>query len=168
MAHAFSMTSVRDMENFVDQHLEKLIQNLDTFARTGDAFDLKDYVAYYVLDVLGELAFSRSFDAQDFRDPRRLPPINDHIYLACLMGMMPSIMPLFKKVAPHLPLAWFQSLFQARKQLKDTTAECVARRIHSHINDRKDLLTNLINAEDPETGAKLTELEINTEAFAML
>ncbi|KAF2993660.1 hypothetical protein E8E13_000303 [Curvularia kusanoi] len=34
--------------------------------------------------------------------------------------------------------------------------------------DRKDILTSLIKAVDPESGAKLTELDINTEAFAML
>jgi benzoate 4-monooxygenase len=33
---------------------------------------------------------------------------------------------------------------------------------------RKDLLHSLINTKDPETGAELTRLDINTEAFAML
>ena len=168
MSHAFSMNSIREMESFIDTHLQRLLDNLQHLAKTGETFDLKDYISYYVLDVLGELAFSRSFDAQIAQNPAHLPPINDHIYLSCLMGMMPSLMPTFKTIAPRLPIPWFRSLFQARKRLKDLTAECVSRRLQNSNDDRKDLLTGLIRAVDPETGAKLTELEINTEAFAML
>ena len=152
----------------MDKHLQRLLDNLGSFAATGDVFDLKDYFAYYVLDVLGELAFSQSFDTQLKHDRNALPPINDHLYLGSLMGLMSTWIPTFNKVAPSLPWPWVQRLFQARKQLKDIAAVCVSRRMHSPIGDRKDLLTSLIKAQDPETGAKLTELEINTEAFAML
>ncbi|KAK6197122.1 hypothetical protein LQW54_010917 [Pestalotiopsis sp. IQ-011] len=168
LAHAFSFTSMKDMEMFVDVHLQKLMENLDHCCKTGEMFDLKQFIAFYVLDVLGELAFSRSFDSQIHMDPDRLPPINDHIYLACLMGMVPSMMPIFKAVAPWVPLPWFRSLFRARRQLKELTADCVARRMLKGTDRRNDLLTNLINSVDPETGEKLTELEINTEAFAMI
>ncbi|KAI4596307.1 hypothetical protein KJ359_005436 [Pestalotiopsis sp. 9143b] len=95
---------MKDMEMFVDIHLQKLLENLDHCCKTSEVFDLKQFIAFYVLDVLGELAFSRSFDSQIHMDPDRLPPINDHIYLACLMGMVPSMMPIFKAVAPWVPL----------------------------------------------------------------
>lgn len=168
MAHAFSLSSIKEMEFYIDTHLSKLLDNLDHFCETGEAFDLKQFIAFYVLDILGELAFSRSFDAQKHKDPERLPPINNHIYLACLIGMMPEAIPILKVVASWAPIPWLRALFDARKQLKDLTAECVARRMHTNVDARKDLLTNLINSVDQETGAKLTELDINTEAFAMM
>ncbi|EMT67797.1 Benzoate 4-monooxygenase [Fusarium odoratissimum] len=168
MAHAFSLHSIKEMEHFVDSHILKLRNNLDHFCDSNQDFDLKDMIALYVFDVLGELAFSRSFDSQDERDLARLPPINDHIYLACLMGMTPDALPWIKKVLPFIPIPWLQRLFNARAQLRNLTAACVRQRIEAGSSDRKDLLSCLLVAVDPETGSKLTELDINTEAFAMI
>ncbi|KAF5572842.1 cytochrome P450 monooxygenase [Fusarium pseudoanthophilum] len=168
MAHAFSLPSIKEMEHFVDSHILKLRKNLDHFCDTSQEFDLKEIIALYVFDVLGELAFSRSFDSQDERDLSRLPPINDHIYLACLMGMTPEALPWIKKVLPFIPIPWIKRLLNARAQLRNLTAACVRQRIDAGTSDRKDLLSSLLVAVDPETGSKLTELDINTEAFAMV
>jgi cytochrome P450 len=168
MAHAFSLQSIKEMEHFVDSHILKLRKNLDHFSDSNQEFDLKDTIAFYVFDVLGELAFSRSFDSQDERDLARLPPVNDHIYLACLMGMTPEALPWIKKALPFIPIPWLQRLFHARAQLRNLTAACVRQRIEAGNTDRKDLLSCLLVATDPETGSKLTELDINTEAFAMM
>ena len=156
------------MESYIDKHLKLFRRNLDHHADAGDIFDMKELISFYVLDVLGELAFSRSFNAQAEKDPGKLPPINDHIYLACLMGMMPEILPILRAVAAWTPLPWFQSLFRARRQLRDLTAACVEERISLKLEDRTDLLGSLISAVDPDTGAKLTPLDIKTEAFAMV
>ncbi|WKT51676.1 Cytochrome P450, E-class, group I [Fusarium oxysporum f. sp. vasinfectum] len=168
MAHAFSLQSIKEMEHLVDSHILKLRKNLDHFSDSNREFDLKDMIAFYVFDVLGELAFSRSFDSQDERSLALLPPVNDHIYLACLMGMTPEALPWIKKVLPFIPIPWLQRLFHARAQLRDLTASCVRQRIEAGNTDRKDLLSSLLVATDPETGSKLTELDINTEAFAMI
>nr|RBQ91806.1 hypothetical protein FVER53263_12478 [Fusarium verticillioides] len=168
MAHAFSLQSIKEMEHFVDSHILKLRKSLDNFCDTNQEFDLKDMIAFYVFDVLGELAFSRSFDSQNERDVSRLPPINDHIYLACLMGMTPEALPWIKKVLPFIPNRWIKRLLNARAQLRDLTAACVRQRIEAGTSDRKDLLSSLLAAVDSETGSKLTELDINTEAFAMV
>lgn len=156
------------MEPFIDKHIKSLCENLDSCAKTNEVFNLKELIAFYVLDVLGELAFSRTFDAQREKEPEKLPPINDHIYLACLMGQMPELMPFLKHVAAWTPVPWFRRLFAARAQLKSLTADCVRQRLNEKIVGRKDLLGCLINAVDPETGTTLTELDINTEAFAMV
>lgn len=161
------MQSIKEMEPFIDLHLQRLRENIDRAADSGETVDIKDLFAYYIVDVLGELAFSRSFDAQRERIPQNLPPINEHIFLACLLGQMPELLPLLKKLAVYTPIPWVQQLLAARGRLKDLTADCVRTRLRQKV-DRKDLLTCLINAEDPETGAKLTELDINTEAFAMM
>lgn len=98
------MQSIKEMEYFVDSHILKLRRNLDHFCDSNQDVDLKNMIAFYVFDVLGELAFSRSFNSQDERNLARLPPINDHIYLACLMGMTPDALPWIKKVLPFIPL----------------------------------------------------------------
>jgi cytochrome P450 len=156
------------MEIYMDGHLKRLLDNLAQRAKTGEVFDFKELIAFYMLDVLGELAFSQSFDAQIEQVPEKLPPINDHVFLACLMGMTPEVLPYLRSVAAWTPLPWLQRLFKARAQLKALTAQCVRRRLNEKVSGRKDLLSSLINAIDPETGARLTEVDINTEAFAMV
>jgi len=168
MAHAFTLQSMKDMEPFIDKHIKQYRANLDHAADSGTVADFKELNAYFVLDVLGELAFSQSFDSQSLQDKSNLPPINDHIYLACLLGSMPAIMPYIKKASPYIPLPWLQRLLAARKKLRDLTARCVRTRLREKLSGRKDILTSLINAVDPDTGARLTELDISTEAFAMV
>uniref|UniRef100_A0A0D2Y9U4 Uncharacterized protein n=1 Tax=Fusarium oxysporum (strain Fo5176) TaxID=660025 RepID=A0A0D2Y9U4_FUSOF len=77
-------------------------------------------------------------------------------------------LPWIKKVLPFIPIPWLQRLFNARAQLRNLTAACVRQRIEAGSSGRKDLLSCLLVAVDPETGSKLTELDINTEAFAMI
>lgn len=162
------MQSVKEMEEYIDKHIEKLLENLADRAKTGEAFDIKDLLAFYMLDVLGDLAFSQSFNAQTDQAPEKLPPINDHVFLACLMGMMPEMLSYLRAAAAWMPFPWLRRLFRARAQLKTLTAQCVRRRLDEKVSGRKDLLTSLIDAVDPVTGAKLTEIDISTEAFAMM
>ncbi|OAL45725.1 cytochrome P450 [Pyrenochaeta sp. DS3sAY3a] len=168
MSHAFSLQSIKDMELLINKHIDVLCANLDSYVNSGQIANLKELIAFYVLDVLGELAFSQSFNAQVEKNLETLPPINDHIYLACLMGQMPEMMPMLHCFARYLPLPWTRKLMAARARLKSLTAACVRRRLNDKGANRKDLLGCLIRAVDPETGARLTELDINTEAFAML
>ncbi|KAH6685925.1 cytochrome P450 [Plectosphaerella plurivora] len=168
MAHAFSLQSIKEMEPHIDKHLLRFRANLNRFAASGERFDLKELIAFFVLDVLGDLAFRCDFDSQVHQDVSQLPPINDHIFLACLLGMVPDFMPFIKAVLPWTPVPWLQGLLKARQALKDLTATCVRRRMEDEKGARKDLITSLINAVDPHTGKKLTELDIQTEAFAFI
>jgi len=168
MAHAFSLQSIKKMEHHIDQHLLQFRKNLDHYADMGALFDLKELIAFFVLDILGDLAFSTNFNAQIEQNTSKLPPINDHIFLACLLGMVPDLMPFLKVIFPWIPIPWLQRLLHSRQKLKQMTAACVRRRIEDKNSDRDDLLTCLINAVDPETDTRLTELDIQTEAFAFM
>lgn len=168
MAHAFSLQSIKEMEQHIDVHMLQFRKNLDEYSQTGEIFDLKELIAFFVLDVLGDLAFRCQFDSQIEKDISKLPPINDHIFLACLMGMIPDFMPFIKSVSPWIPILWLQRLLAARQSLKNLTAQCVKSRIADTGAARKDLITSLINSVDPDTGSKLTELDIQTEAFAFM
>ncbi|EQB59491.1 hypothetical protein CGLO_00096 [Colletotrichum gloeosporioides Cg-14] len=167
-AHSFSLQSIKEMELHIDSHMLKFRKNLDEYSRTHQIFDLKELIAFFVLDVLGDLAFRYQFDSQIEKNTLKLPPINDHIFLACLMGMMPNFMPFVKAVSPWIPIPWVQRLSAARQNLKNLTIECVRSRMADPGAARKDLITSLINARDPETGSELTELDIQTEAFAFM
>ena len=69
--------------------MKVIIDKLKILAETGDTFDLKKMISLYVLDILGEVAFSRPFGAQIRNEAEQLQAINDHIFLSSLIGELP-------------------------------------------------------------------------------
>lgn len=166
LAHGFSQASIEKMEPIIDEQLQILISKLMEYSKKNEVFDLKACISCYVLDILGEVAFSKSFDSQTSGKADAIPAINDHILMACVIGQLP-FQALSKALIARSPIPRLRRLIKSRAQLKSICAERVHHRINNPSN-RHDLLQNLIEAKDPETGAQLTELDINTEAFAML
>lgn len=171
MAHGFSTASMTGMEVVFDRHTMNLREKLESYAETGEIFDLKVIFAFYAYDVLGELAFSTQFNSQQLDDPAQLPPINDHIFLASLYGSLPSLLPYSMRWSRYLPIPWLQGLLRSRLKIRNKVSECVRKEIveqKERPDKNKNLLTHLIAAKDPDTGAELTEDEICSEAFAFL
>jgi hypothetical protein len=123
-------------------------------------------------DVTGELAFSTQYGSQEADDPAKLPPINDHILLSCMYGAVADVLPVpqVRTLTSWLPSAWMQGLLKSRAGLRANAGACVAAAIENHKSDKKthNLLTQLIDAEDPETGMRLDVPDIASEAFAFL
>lgn len=67
------------MEPYIDSCLAKLLARLDTAAAAGEPIDLKAWISFFVIDVLGELAFSRSFDMLERGQTEALPPLKEHV-----------------------------------------------------------------------------------------
>ncbi|KGO39078.1 Cytochrome P450, E-class, group I [Penicillium expansum] len=166
LAHGFSQTSVENFEPLINGHIEILLNKLNEFAKTGEVFDLKSTISYFVLDILGEVAFSRPFNAQARGEADEIHAINDHLLLSCVIGELP-FQALSKFLARWSPVPWMRKLGKSRNNLKETCSECVRNKINN-VSDRRDLLKSLVTTKDVETGASLTEQEINSEAFAML
>jgi benzoate 4-monooxygenase len=154
------------MEPIIEEQLQILIHKLMGYSQRNEIFDLKACISCYILDILGEVAFSKSFDSQTSGKADAIPAINDHILMACLVGQLP-FQAVSKAFIARSPIPRLRRLVKSRAQLKSFCAEWVHHRIQ-YPSNRHDLLQNLIEAKDPETGAQLTELDINTEAFAML
>ncbi|KAL4895982.1 cytochrome P450 [Aspergillus ambiguus] len=166
LSHGFSQASIEKLQPLIDGQMGILIQKLRGYAETGEVFDLKETISLYVLDILGDLAFSRSFGAQLTGEAEQIPAINDHLLLSCVIGELPC-QNLLKTLARWSPVPWMRRLVHSRNNLKKICADCVKYKI-AHPAERRDLLQCLVEAKDPETGASLTEQEINSEAFAML
>ncbi|KAF9888040.1 hypothetical protein FE257_009304 [Aspergillus nanangensis] len=166
LSHGFSQASIEKLQPLINTQLEILLQNLHRYAETGETFDLKEIISLYVLDILGEVAFSRSFGAQLTGKAEQIPAINDHLLLSCVIGELP-FQNLLKALARWSPVPWMRRLVQSRNNLKRVCAESVRYKM-AHPSERRDLLQSLVEARDSETGAALSEQEINSEAFSML
>lgn len=175
MSHSFSITSVKGMEQYLDKNISILREKVHKFAKEGKAFDLKKLLHYYTIDILGELAFSRSFGVQVSDDESRVPPVIPHTLLGSAMGAWPSMTSTLKQWLPKVPNRGLQDLFAGRAKCAGVAAECVQRRLREVQQDeekgkvqRKDILTNLILARHPDTGEEIARPDLEAEAFGMM
>jgi benzoate 4-monooxygenase len=167
MAHSFSTKSLKDMEYIFDRHIAVLRRRLDGFANSGEVFDLKEAMACFAYDVIGELAFSTQFESQKATSQDKLPPIAEHALLGCMIGIMSGLLPYSKTIVTWLPIPWVRHLINSRAKLRNQTLDCVnAAMVMEEGNP--NLLTHLIQAKDPDTGADLTKADICSEAFGFL
>lgn len=176
MSHSFSNSYVKEMEKYLDENILILRERITAYADRGEAFNLKKLVQFYVVDVLGELAFSQSFGVQAADDESLVPPVIEHSLLAAVTGAWPTMTSTLKKWLPRVPNKGLQALFKGRAACASLASRCVKRRIaalqeakaQGTEEQRKDILTNLILAKDPDTGENLTQTDLETEAFGFM
>lgn len=160
----------------MDLNIHILKDRIRTYSSTGEIFNLKKLLHYYMIDVIGELAFSQSFGVQEADDELLVPPVIEHSLLAAVTGAWPSMTKSLKKWLQFVPHDGLRKLFAGRKACADLASKCVQRRLADlkddgtslSPEDRKDILTNLIKAKNPETGEKLTQIDLETEAFGFM
>lgn len=172
------MTNIKCMEQYIDVNLSILKGKIYQEAVAERAFDLKKFLHYYVVDVLGDLAFSKSFNLQVTDDISRVPPVKEHSLLASATGAWPAMLHWLKWFLPHLPVPAVQKLVSGRRACAELASKSVQRRLEEvrardHEKDisepqRKDLLTSLILAKHPDTGEHLTQTDLETEAFGFM
>ncbi|KAH8888103.1 cytochrome P450 [Thozetella sp. PMI_491] len=177
MSHSFSISHVKKMEIYLDMNIKILKAKLDKLSERGEIFDLKKLLQYYVIDVLGELAFSQSFGVQVADDESLVPPVVEHSLLAAATGAWPSMTFTLKRHLPKIPIRGLQRLFEGRAKCAALAARCVQNRMaalgdtkgsENEGGQRTDLLTSLILAKHPDTGEHLTQADLETEAFGFI
>lgn len=176
MSHSFSISYVKEMEKYLDDNIAILRNKIAVYADRGEAFNLKKLLQFYVVDVLGELAFSQSFGIQVADDESLVPPVIEHSLLAAVTGAWPMMTFTLKKWLPKVPHKGLQALFRGRAACASLASRCVKRRMavlqeaksQGADEQRKDILTNLILAKDPDTGDNLTQTDLETEAFGFM
>lgn len=167
LSHGFSQSSIQNFEPIIDEQIQILINKLEVVSQSGEMIDLKSTISHFVLDVLGKVAFNEQFNAQQHNgEIEHLSAINDHLLLSCVIGELP-LQPMSKLIARWSPIGWMRRLVKSRNKLKEICASCVKQRFAAP-DGQEDLLQVLVKARDPETGAKLTEQDVNSDAFAML
>ncbi|KAJ0420507.1 cytochrome P450 [Aspergillus carlsbadensis] len=150
LSHGFSQASITKLEPLIEGQMKILIDKLQMYAKTGETFDLKHTLSLYVLDILGEVAFSKPFGAQAKGHAEELHAINDHLLLSGVIGELP-LQDFWKTLSRVSPIPWMRRLMKSRNNLKRVCGECVRFKIDNP-SERPDLLKSLVTAVDPESG----------------
>lgn len=156
------------MEVVFDEHITNLVSKVESYAASGAVLDLKEALSFYGYDFTGHISFNKHFNTQQLSDPKSLPPLNGHLLLGNLYGTVAHLLPHIRTVTAWHPE--IRRLIRSRKELAAEAAKHVSDALQNHKEDEKvrTLMTSLIDAKDPETGAKLDLAELNAEAFAFL
>ncbi|KAL3459361.1 cytochrome P450 [Aspergillus heterothallicus] len=154
LAHGFAQSSIVKLERLIEAPMAVLVEKLNGFAvraeEEEEVFDFKEVLALYVLDILGEVAFGKSFGAQRKGASEELHAIGDHLLLSGVIGELPG-QNVTKLLARLSPVPWMRRLVKSREALKRICAGCVRFKIENP-SDRPDLLKSLVEAVDPESG----------------
>lgn len=166
------------MEEYLDTNIKLLKDKIASRAERNEAFDLKKLLDFYIFDVLGELAFSQSFNTMPEEDESRMPPVKENTLLGVTTGSWTAMAPLLRDIVPKIPIKVIRDLVKGRVGCGQLAVQCVQRRLEAlqdieagsaaSSKQRKDLLTNLILARHPDTGEKLAMRDLVSEAFGFM
>ncbi|KAJ5981043.1 hypothetical protein N7481_008341 [Penicillium waksmanii] len=166
LSHGFSQVSIQKLEPLIEGQMEIFIRKLRSLVGSGETFDFKTIISLYILDILGEVAFAKPFGVQEKGYAEELHAINDHLLLAGVIREL-TFQNFWKALSRMSPVSWMRQLMKSRNNLKTVCSDCVKFKM-KNTSQRPDLLKSLVEAADPQCGARLTEQEINSEAFAVL
>ncbi|KAI1623344.1 cytochrome P450 monooxygenase [Exophiala viscosa] len=175
IAHGFSMQSLYSFEPYMDMTMEKFLSKMDEFASTQQSFDIYFWFELFTMDLMGELAFGENFGALQAGKPVRYSKLVELSQrFANLSGMLP-FGKLNVKILSWVPLPYIQSLYQARLEYLDYARKALEKRFQDNRQQvlpgskpRQDIMQRFIEAQDPETGARMDFPELRAEASSLM
>ncbi|CAI7600061.1 unnamed protein product [Penicillium crustosum] len=166
LSHAFSERAVAAQEPLVQTYVDQLINGLKGATAEKEGEGVVDMVSWYnwtTFDIIADLMFGEPFGC--------LQDLSTHKYVAVLLESFKSLRILY--VLAHFPwLKYFGNLFldqrqvQKRKDHLSWVSTQVQKR-RERETTRPDFMT-LILANNGNKGSKLTDEEINSNAFLLL
>ena len=163
----FSMPSIRSMEGIMDSRYAILRQQLDRFAESEETFDLRRYITYCIVDILGELAFGQAFGNQEAEDPAKIPPVSEALWGSCVAVQVPLADDDFAWLRDRAPIAELSKTLSALNLMIPLAAKQIKLREEKEL-DRDDILGKLIAAREEKTGQPLTLQQIVAESVTLI
>ncbi|KAF1989255.1 cytochrome P450 [Aulographum hederae CBS 113979] len=139
IASAYSMTSLKDLERYVDSGIQCFEQRMNE--REGTVIDLGNWVQLYAFDIIGEVTFSKRFGFMDVgADDGSFGQIEGALRSAAWIGQVPWLYWLHDYLSPiignHLGIT------ARHGSLRTFAAREVAAR-KDRGSDHKDILSKL-------------------------
>ncbi|UZJ50971.1 hypothetical protein CBS101457_000291 [Exobasidium rhododendri] len=173
-ASAYSINSLLELEGSVDEMAELFFQKVDIFAERKQPWDAGLWLQWFAMDVVGELAFGKSFDLiKTATDENHLmEAVDTFIVVAALLGSMPrfgdpaftiaSALGAGGKGAAHLMNVTIEAVRDRLKRTEKIEKE------GGTDNEKKDMLGRFLVAKDPDTGKRLTFDQLCTSATQII
>ncbi|RKP06407.1 cytochrome P450 [Thamnocephalis sphaerospora] len=166
MSPVFSAKSIGDMESLVrESGVDGMIERVAEYADSGSTFDILELLLCMTLDVIGEVSFGKSFGALSKKQGENGTNILHWIDDTAALGLL-------KYGLGSLCQPWLMpGLFNSERRLVEFARNAIQRRrsIEAGQDGRpRDVLQRLLDAEDSETGEKLTDDQLIAESMVQL
>ncbi|KEF61056.1 uncharacterized protein A1O9_02621 [Exophiala aquamarina CBS 119918] len=175
VAHSFSMQSLYLFEEYADMMIERFLRRMDSFAKTAQPFDIYFWFELFTMDLMGELAFGQGFGTLDAGKPARYSKL---VELSQRFANLSGMLPFGKynvQVLSWVPLPYVQTLWQARLEYLEYARRALEKRFQDSRRQttlsgkpRQDIMQRFIEAQDPETGARMDFPELRAEASSLM
>ena len=174
VSHGFSMQSLYLFEPYVDITIQQFLQKMDEFADAQQPFDIYFWFELFTMDLMGELAFGQNFGALQAAKPARYSTL---VELSQRFANLSGMLPFGKynvKVLSWLPLPYVQRLWRARVEYLEYARKALEQRFRDNRRQvlsgkpRQDIMQRFIEAQDPETGARMDFPELRAEASSLM
>ncbi|CAG8902802.1 unnamed protein product [Penicillium egyptiacum] len=166
LSHAFSERAVAAQEPLVQTYVDQLINGLKKVTAAKEGEGVVDMVSWYnwtTFDIIADLMFGEPFGC--------LQDLSTHKFVAVLLESFKSLRILF--VLTHFPwLKYFGNLLIDQRQVQKRKdhlfwVSTQVQKRRERDTTRPDFMT-LILANNGNKGSKLTDEEINSNAFLLL
>jgi cytochrome P450 len=165
VANAYSMSSLLEMEPYVDSSIEELCSRLSGFANTPVSVNMAFWLQAYAFDVVGELAFGRAFgfvaSGQDIGG--QMANLRGWLRNRFAIGMVPWLFPIFMSPVTGIFSRTSKDEQEDQRKRLQFTADAVKARMDRHPADRRDMLSRFLEAKHPD-GTRLSLSEVLLEA----
>lgn len=175
VAHSFSMQSLYLFEEYVDVMIDRFLRRMDSFAKTAQPFDIYFWFELFTMDLMGELSFGQGFGTLDAGKPARYSKL---VELSQRFANLSGMLPFGKynvRVLSWVPLPYIQTLWQARLEYLEYARKALEKRFQDNRRQitlsgkpRQDIMQRFIEAQDPETGARMDFPELRAEASSLM
>ncbi|PPJ49738.1 hypothetical protein CBER1_02909 [Cercospora berteroae] len=156
----FSEKSVREYEPIIDSRYAILRRQLNRLAKSQEIFDLRKYITYTIVDILGCLAFSQSLGNQHAEDPKKIRRVSEFLWAGCVAGSAPWLAPIFQWLRDHVPPSGeMVELLEGRNTIMRLASENIQKRSAMPTED-PDILGRIIAATEEGSGKKLTHSQV--------
>ncbi|KAI1130843.1 cytochrome P450 [Nemania abortiva] len=144
LAHAFSLTSLKEQEELISGSIDRFIELVKTkTCERGEVFDIAKGYERMSFDIIGDLAFGQNFGA--------LETDETHPWIATLLGALTkgALIDTFKRFPTIAQVVSVLAKKQLTKLYKDTALneqmaiDLVTKRIRTESN-RKDFMTRIL------------------------
>ncbi|KAL2784284.1 cytochrome P450 [Aspergillus keveii] len=171
---AFSARGLQDFEPHMSRDIRKLIDLMDERVRTSNGatrLDFNEYSNFLAFDAIGDFAFGESFGFLDRGEDylNLIDAVDARGEALNALGHLPRVVRKFIKKFPLDPF-WPQGMRGTQALSAIGTKAYFKRRdqVTTTSTLRKDLLSFLFNAKDPDTGRTLEEKEIIAESISFI
>jgi cytochrome P450 len=160
IAPAYSQTAITNLEPLIHETgVNRLVKLLYRYAETGEPIDLLYAFQLMAFDVIGEIGFGRKFG---MLDEGKEHPVVKWLEDIGNLGVMKLFFSQF--LAPKI----FRRLKRSEDALIEFAREAIEIRRSQGNGARVDTLQRLLEAVDPETGARLSDKQLISEAILQL